>query len=124
MGRNSREVDAYLGNLDPERRRALEALREIIRENAPEADENMKYRMPTYGEDHIVCAMASQKHYMSLYLDTELVEKYRSELDHLSLGKSCVRFRKLEDLPLDVIRRILKETVQKQSALRRESSPK
>ena len=124
MGVGSREVDAYLDHLEPERRRALEALREIIRESAPEADENMKYRMPTYGEDPIVCAMASQKHYMSLYLDTELVEKYRSELDHLNLGKSCVRFRKLEDVPLDVIRRILKETVRKQAKLRRDSSSK
>jgi uncharacterized protein YdhG (YjbR/CyaY superfamily) len=89
---------------------------------APEENENMKYRMPTYGDDLVVCAMASQKHYMSLYLDTELVEKYRSKLDHLNLGKSCVRFRKLEDLPLDIIQIILEETVKKQAALRKDSS--
>jgi uncharacterized protein YdhG (YjbR/CyaY superfamily) len=122
MDRRSVEVDAYLEKLEPERRRALEALREIILESALEAEESMKYRMPTYGDDLVVCAMAAQKHYMSLYLDTELVEKYRSKLDHLNLGKSCVRFRKLEDLPLDVIQKILKETVQKQSALRRDSA--
>jgi uncharacterized protein YdhG (YjbR/CyaY superfamily) len=122
MDRRSVEVDAYLEKLEPERRRALEALREIILESALEAEESMKYRMPTYGDDLVVCAMAAQKYYMSLYLDTELVEKYRSKLDHLNLGKSCVRFRKLEDLPLDVIQKILKETVQKQSALRRDSA--
>jgi len=121
MGKRSSEVDAYLVNLEHERRRALEALRGLIREIAPKADESMKYRMPTYGQDPVVCAMASQKHYMSLYLDTELVEKYRSKLDHLNLGKSCVRFRKLEDLPLDVIQRILKETIRKQTALRGDS---
>lgn len=124
MRRRSSEVDDYLENLEPERRRALEALREIILKNAPQAGESMKYRMPTYGKDHVVCAMASQKQYMSLYLDTELVSKYRSKLDHLNLGKSCVRFRKLEDLPLDVIQRILKETVQKQAAFRGDSPTK
>ena len=48
--------------------------------------------------------MSSQKHYMSLYMDTELVEKHRQALAHLNLGKSCIRFKKLEDLLMDVVR--------------------
>jgi uncharacterized protein YdhG (YjbR/CyaY superfamily) len=63
----------------------------------------------------VVVAMASQKHYMSLYLDVSLVEKYKAELKHLDCGKSCVRFNMLADLPLETIKQILIETVEKQA---------
>lgn len=107
-------VDAYLENLVPDRRAALTELRLLIREAAPNAVESMKYRMPTYEyEGGVLVAFASQKHYMSLYMDTELVEAHRRELAGLSVGKSCIRFRRLEQLPLDTVRTILYETLEK-----------
>ena len=57
-------------------------------------------------------ALASQKNYMSLYLmniygdkDTEewFVERYTASGKKLNMGKSCIRFKKLEDLPLDLV---------------------
>jgi hypothetical protein len=42
---------------------------------------------------------------------TGLVEKHRAALKHLDVGKSCIRFKRLEDLPLDTITQILTETV-------------
>ena len=76
--------------------------------------ETIKYRMPTYEYgDGVLCAFASQKHYMSLYMDTDIVEKHREELTGLSIGKSCIRFKKMDQLPLDTIKRMLEETVQK-----------
>jgi uncharacterized protein YdhG (YjbR/CyaY superfamily) len=113
MTRRSREVDAYLAGLPAGRKQALDTLRALILERAPQATESMRYRMPTYDDGRVICAMASQKHYMSLYLDTEMVEKYSAALAHLNVGKSCVRFRKLEDLPLNVICQILDETLRK-----------
>jgi len=108
----TQEVDEYLENLAPERRAALAKLRSLVFEVAPDAVETMKYRMPTYEyEDAVLCAFASQKHYMSLYMDTDIVENYREELTGLSIGKSCIRFRKLDQLPMDTIKRMLKETV-------------
>ena len=38
------------------------------------------------------------------------------ELDHLDVGKSCIRFKKIEDLPVNMIKQILVETVAKQQA--------
>ena len=49
---------------------------------------------------------------MSLYMDPKLVEKHREELVGLDVGKSCIRFRKLEQLPMDTVRTILRETIQ------------
>jgi hypothetical protein len=49
---------------------------------------------------------------MSLYMDVDLVRKYRAALKHLDVGKSCIRFRRIQDLPLDTVTQILKETVE------------
>jgi hypothetical protein len=48
---------------------------------------------------------------MSLYMDVDLVAKHKKALRHLDVGKSCVRFKRIEDLPLEAVRQILAETV-------------
>ena len=111
MAEKTKEVDAYLGALEPDRRAALGALRELVFGTAPGAVETMRYRMPTYELDDVLCSFASQKHYMSLYMDVDLVEKHKEELGHLDVGKSCIRFKRIEDLPLEAVRQILVETV-------------
>jgi len=112
MNRRTSEVDAYLRNLEPSTRAALEALRSLIPEEVPDAVEKMGYRMPAYEhEGKAFSAFASQKNYMSLYvMNTRVVGEYRRELSHLNAGKSCIRFNKWGDLPLDAIRRILRES--------------
>ena len=108
------EVDQYLKALEPDRQTALTQLRSLVLDVVPDAVETLKYRMPTYAYgDHVLCAFASQKRYMSLYVDIELLEKHQDELGHLDLGKSCIRFKRMEQLPLDVVRTILIETVDK-----------
>jgi hypothetical protein len=74
----------------------------------------MEYGMPTYSLDGFLFALASQKQYMALYIsDTDLLEEYRSRFGELSLGKSCIRFRKLEDFPLDVTEELLQAAVKR-----------
>ncbi|MBN1248113.1 MAG: DUF1801 domain-containing protein [Anaerolineae bacterium] len=110
-------VDAYIEEQSPQRAEILRQLRALIKETAPEANETMKYRMPTYElGDGVLCAFASQKQYVSLYFEVEMLDQYRDEFEHLSLGKSCIRFRKMEDLPLDVARTILESTVDRLKA--------
>ena len=64
------------------------------------------------GQPLMYIALASQKHYMSLYLTTVSADqslsdwfkqRYLATGKKLNMGKSCVRFRKLEDLPLDLV---------------------
>ena len=47
-------------------------------------------------------------------MDVELVEQHSDALMHLDVGKSCIRFKNIKDLPLEIVQRILKETAQKQ----------
>ena len=117
MSGRTQEVDEYLAKLAPERRAALTQVRALVFEVAPDVDEKMKYKMPTYeygGET--LCAFASQKRYMSLYMDTGIVERHRPELSGLSVGKSCIRFKRIEDLPVETIRLMLIETVQRRES--------
>ena len=118
-------VEEYLESLPEERRAAVSRVRDVILENLPEGyKEGMQYGMigyyiplkdypETYNDQPLsYAALASQKNYMSLYLtnvygDPHLEKKFKEAYDasgkKMDMGKSCVRFKKLEDLPLDVV---------------------
>jgi uncharacterized protein YdhG (YjbR/CyaY superfamily) len=110
---------AYFDRLPPDRRAALEAVRALIFQVVPDVVESMHYRMPTYERPggHVLCSMASQKHYMSLYMDPRLVAQHKDALAHLSVGKSCIRFKRLENLPLDAVRAMLEELARRSPSL-------
>lgn len=114
MSNRTGEGDAYLQNLEPERRATLEELRTLIFEVVPDAVGTMRHGTPAYdysgGE---LCLLPSQKHHMSLYIDPTVVEKHRHELNGLNAGKSCIRFRKLEALPKGTVVRTLKDVAGK-----------
>jgi uncharacterized protein YdhG (YjbR/CyaY superfamily) len=114
MNHRSDQVDAYLRDLEPGRRAALEALRDLVFQAVPDAAETMRYGMPAYErDDDLLCAFASQKRYVSLYVfDTDIVERHRAALGDLSVGKSCIRFTRLEQLPRDTIVDMLREAAQ------------
>ena len=113
----NKKVDDYLDQLPPDRKYAVSSLRELIFETIPEAEETFQYKMPTYdaGGDFLA-AVASQKHYISLYMNTDMVEAHKDELSHLNCGKSCIRFKRLEDLPLETVKSILLETFTKHTS--------
>jgi hypothetical protein len=118
-------VEAYLAELPSDRLAAIGAVRRVILRNLPDGfEECMQYGMIGYsvplsrypdtynGEPLGIAALANQKRYISLYL----MGIYANEDDawwfreqwtlsgkRLEMGKSCVRFRTLDDVPLDVV---------------------
>ncbi len=116
MQSKARTVAAYLAGLSPERKAAMTRLRTVIREAVPMATERMQYGMPTYDVGELLCAFAAQKNYFAFYLlDTEVVAKFRSQLGKLSMGKACIRFRAIEELPMDLVRQMIAEAVQRRT---------
>jgi len=121
---DAKSFDEYMAMLPDDRRRILETLDKLIRESAPELQQNFVYNMPGYGTfDYTnykkeqlkwpIIAIASQKNYISVYVcsvdgDEYVAEKYKDELGKVSVGKSCIRFTKLEDVNLDVLKKIIK----------------
>lgn len=118
-------VPDYLAALPPERRKAIAAVRKVIRANLPRGYEEgplfgmISYYVPltrfpdTYnGQPLWLAGLASQAAYMSIYLmcvygDAKLrasfERDFRAAGKKLNMGKSCVRFKSVDDLPLDVI---------------------
>ena len=104
------DVDTYIDLLDESRKTSLQQLRRIILETVPGAEETIQYNMPYYTYHGMLCAFASQKHYMSFYLlDGAIVEKNRHRLTGLSVGKGCIRFKDTKKLPETAIRAMLRE---------------
>lgn len=120
MKEQSKDIDSYLETLPEGRKQALTELRSWIHESLPDSIDVIEYGMPGVYQDALVCSYKSQKNYMSLYMDVEIVEKHKKELDDagLNCGKSCIRFRRIEQLPEKTIKTMLKETAEKQAAER------
>jgi hypothetical protein len=117
--------DAYVKSLPAERRDAIGAVRAVLLKNLPKGYEEvvdfgmLAYVIPlkrypdTYnGHPLAVVALASQKQSMSLYLmcvygspalKTWFASEFKKAGKKLDMGKSCVRFKRIEDLPLGVI---------------------
>ena len=125
MQSDAKTVDQYISELPPERKQAIQKVRQTILENLPEGFEEamnwgmISYEIPlatypdTYNKKPLMyAALASQKNHMAVYLSGIYIsEKARQDFDtaykatgkRFDVGKSCVRFRKLDDLPLELI---------------------
>ena len=114
MTSSATTVPEYLAELPPDRQSALKKVRSVIRKAVPQARESMQHGMPAYELNGMVCALASQKNYMALYVcEPEIVDAHRGALGKLNCGKGCIRFRKVEELPLEAISDILREACAK-----------
>lgn len=132
MRSDAGSVDQYLEGLPLERREMVAAIRAVILEHLPQGyEESMTWGMPTYeipldrypdtynGKPLAYISLASQKNYVSLYLmsvygDAEAEkwfhDRYAQSGKKLDMGKSCVRFKRLEDVPLDVVAEVVERT--------------
>jgi len=117
-------VEEYLAELPEDRRAAIGAVRGAIVENLPDGYAETMSGMITYevplatyadtnnGKPLMYAALASQKNHMAVYLlaiysDPDMLSWFTSEYEasgrRMDIGKSCVRFKKLEHVPLDLI---------------------
>ena len=129
---NATTVQEYLGELDPDRRRVVSTVRQLILAHLPEGYQEcinwgmISYEIPlevypdTYnGRPLSYVALAAQKRHYAVYLmgvyqnpeqEAQLREAFEQAGKKLDMGKSCLRFRKLEDVPLDVLGEVVAST--------------
>ena len=125
MQSTAETVAEYLAGLPQDRRQAIEQVRRTILDHLPQGyEEAMNWGMITYqipldrypdtynGQPLMYAALASQKSHMAVYLSgiyssdearEEFETAYKATGKRFDVGKSCVRFKKLDDLPLDLI---------------------
>ena len=125
-------VQMYLDELPEDRRAIVEAVREMVLHNLPEGyRESFNWGMITYevplerypktynGQPLGYIALAAQKNHYALYLncvyqdpeqEARLREGFKKAGKKLDLGKSCLRFKKLDDLPMNVLAELVAAT--------------
>jgi uncharacterized protein YdhG (YjbR/CyaY superfamily) len=107
-------VDAYLEAIDQDKKEQLEQIIGLIKKIAPAVQEVYKHHMPCYELGEMLFAVAAQKEHLALYVtEIDIVEKYKTELGKASIGKSCIRFKNIQQLNLSGVEKILEQAYQK-----------
>ena len=129
MESSAATVEEYLAALPDDRRHAVSTVRDVINQHLPDGyAEQMDWGMiswvvplsdypDTYNKKPLCfAALASQKNHLAVYLmglyqdgpeESWFRQQYADRGLKLDMGKSCVRFRKLEELPLDVLGEVI-----------------
>lgn len=119
----AKTVKEYFDMLPEERREPITFIHEFIQKVAPSLKPHFAYNMLGYGSfkytnnkkevlNWPTIALASQKNYISLYVcavekGEYIAEKNKNELGKVSVGKSCIRFKKVSDLNLDTLKKVI-----------------
>jgi len=129
MQSKAKTTEDYIASLPEDRKKAMNELRDVIIKNLPEGfEEQMGYGMTGWVVPHSLypggyhcdpkqplpfLGLASQKNFialyhMGIYLDPELLEWFQSQWPKhtsrkLDMGKSCIRFKKVEDIPVALV---------------------
>lgn len=129
MTSDAKNPDEYINSLPEDRKLYMEKLRNVILKNLPKGfQEGMGYGMMGYSVPHSIypkgyhckptdplpfMGMASQKnsinfYHMGIYANKELYDWFVAEYPKystrkLDMGKSCIRFKKFEEIPFDLI---------------------
>jgi len=117
-------VKGYLDAVSPERKELIAFVHSFIQKTVPSLKPHFAYNMLGYGsfpytnakKEQVgwpVIALANQKQYVSVYICSVVDGKYvaeshKKELGNVSVGKSCIRFKKIEDLDLEGLKKVLK----------------
>ena len=119
----AKTVQEYLASVPKERKELVLFLHDFIKKSAPKLKPHFSYNMLGYGSfsyrnykheqiDWPTIALANQKNYISIYVcavdhGKYIAEMHAKELGKVSVGKSCIRFKKIEDVNLPVLKKVI-----------------
>ena len=117
-------VPEYIAQIDEPRKSDIRTLHALITKAAPKLKPRIAYGMIGYGSYHYkyasgregdspVIALASQKSYISVYVcgaegGQPIAEKHKNEFPKANVGKGCIRFKRLADIDLKALERVIK----------------
>jgi uncharacterized protein YdhG (YjbR/CyaY superfamily) len=105
-------VGAYLRDLPPDRRVAMARVCSMIRRSARGVRESMRYGLAFYELDGPLFALESSKRHMSLFVaEQDVVLKHKDTLQGVDVKRSLIKFSDLNRLPLDVVEKIVRDSV-------------
>lgn len=110
-----REVDtpeAYRRDVTGEQREVLELIRDAVLDVAPDSDEIIEYGMLGYPG---LANLAAQQHYVALYVKPAVLAEHRHRFPGIDCGKSCLRFRRAEQIDPESLRGLLRAALRAHS---------
>lgn len=122
----AKTADEYIANLPEDRQSIVKKVHQTITRAIPKQKPRIISGMIGYGTYHFrsksgregdwsMVLLANQKNYISLYIcavddGQYIAEKNKDRLGKVSVGRSCIRFKKLEDIDLDVVTELAKKS--------------
>ena len=113
MRRNQSSPEAYRKDVSGEQSEMLEAIRDVIFEVVPDSDEIIEYGMLGYPG---LANLAAQKHYVALYVKPAVLAEHLENFPGADCGKSCLRFRRLDQIDATRLRGLLADVLRARSA--------
>lgn len=107
-------IDAYISTFPIEVRNKLKLLRETIKKAAPEAEEAIKYAMPTFTFHGNLVHFAAYKNHIGFYPAPSGIVAFEKEMSAYKKSKGAVQFPLDQPLPLDLIAKIVKFRINEQ----------
>jgi hypothetical protein len=121
---DAKSVEEYLLSVPGDRKKAIDFIHDFIQKTVPGLKPYFASNMIGYGSFQYldskkqkrnwpIIALANQKNYISIYVcaiagEQYAAEKYEKELGKVSVGRSCIRFKKIEDVNFDTLKIVLK----------------
>jgi uncharacterized protein YdhG (YjbR/CyaY superfamily) len=104
-----KNIDEYIQTFPESTQKILQKIRELIQENAPQAVETISYQMPTFKlNGKVLIHFAGYDHHIGLYATPTGHKQFEKELSKYKQGKGSVQFPLEEEIPYDLIARIVK----------------
>jgi uncharacterized protein YdhG (YjbR/CyaY superfamily) len=105
--------EEYLAQLEEPRKSEIAALDALVRKAAPKLAPFIHIGILAYGRqgDWFRIGIASNKNYISLYVG-DVAQGYKDALPKASIGRACVRFRKLGDLDQAALKKLIRQAAQ------------
>jgi uncharacterized protein YdhG (YjbR/CyaY superfamily) len=107
-------IDAYLSGLSPDKRAALQALRELIHQAAPEARECISYKIPAFRLNGMLVGFAAHANHCALYAwNATSIAEFAGDLTDFDISKGTIRFSPEKPLSAALVRSLVEAKVAK-----------
>lgn len=100
-------VDEYMSALPPDQKRILEQVRQVIKTEAPQAEEVISYNMPAFKWNGMLIWYAAYKNHIGLYPKTKAIEVFKKELARYKTSKGAIQFPIEQPMPIELIKKIV-----------------
>ncbi|MGZ7044415.1 MAG: iron chaperone [Methanobacterium sp.] len=109
----TKDVDEYISSAPKKHQEALKNIRNAIREAAPQAEELISYRIPSYKYHGSLVHFAAFKNHCSfIVVNKTILETFKSELEGYYTSGATIRFTALKPLPEALVKKIVKKRME------------